>query len=84
MFLTFVNILPLTIPANYRLSSQFLSVGLKVGVCVWYKVSVRFGIINNTKNVRFGFSLSWFKGRVAYVKYEKFFTMQFYTAADWL
>jgi hypothetical protein len=62
MFLTFVNILPLTIPANYRLSSQFLSVGLKVGVRVWYKVSVRFGIINNTKNVRFGFSLSWFNG----------------------
>jgi hypothetical protein len=28
---------------------------------VWFKVSVRFGIINNTKNVRFGFSLSWFK-----------------------
>jgi hypothetical protein len=51
-----------TIPANYRLSSQFLSVGLKVGVRVWFKVSVRFGIINNTKNVRFGFSLSWFIG----------------------
>jgi hypothetical protein len=32
---TFVTILPLTIPANYRLSSQFLSVGLKVGVRVW-------------------------------------------------
>jgi hypothetical protein len=62
MFLTFVTILPLTIPANSRLSSQFLSVGLKVGVRVWYKVNVRFGIINNTKNVRFGFSLSWFKG----------------------
>jgi hypothetical protein len=43
MFLTFVTILPLTIPANYRLSSQFLSVGLKVGVRVWYKVNVRFG-----------------------------------------
>jgi hypothetical protein len=28
-------VLPLTIPANYRLSSQFLSVGLKVGVRVW-------------------------------------------------
>ena len=52
----------LTIPANYRLSSQFLSVGLKVGVRVWFKVSVRFGIINKTKNVRFGFSLSWFIG----------------------
>jgi hypothetical protein len=46
--LTFVTILPLTITANYRLSSQFLSVGLKVGVRVWYKVSVRFGIINNS------------------------------------
>jgi hypothetical protein len=57
MFLTFVNILPLTIPANYRLSSQFLSVGLKVGVRVWYKVSVRFGIINNTDNVRLVFLL---------------------------
>jgi hypothetical protein len=67
MFLNFVNILPLTIPANYRLSSQFLLVGLKVGVCVWYKVSVRFGIINNTKNVRFGFSLSWFKGCVCQI-----------------
>jgi hypothetical protein len=33
MFPTFVTILPLTIPA--RLSSQFLSVGLKVGVRVW-------------------------------------------------
>jgi hypothetical protein len=62
MFPTFVTILPLTIPANYRLSSQFLSVGLKVGVRVWFKVSVRFGIINNRKNVWFGFSLSWFKG----------------------
>jgi hypothetical protein len=50
------------VPANYRLSSQFLSVGLKIGVRVWFKVSVRFGIINNTKNVRFGFSLSWFIG----------------------
>ena len=49
MFPTFITILPLTIPANYRLSSQFLSVGLKVGVRVWFKVSVRFGIINNTK-----------------------------------
>ena len=67
MFPTFVTILPLTIPANYRLSSQFLSVGLKVGVRVWFKVSVRFGIINNTKNVRFGFSLSWLKVRVAYI-----------------
>jgi hypothetical protein len=38
MFPTFVTILPLTIPANYRLSSQFLSVGLKVGVHVWFKV----------------------------------------------
>jgi hypothetical protein len=54
--------LALTIPANYRLSSQFLSASLKVGVRVWFKVSVRFGIINNTKNVRFDFSLSWFKG----------------------
>jgi hypothetical protein len=62
MFPTFFTILPLTIPANYRLSSQFLSVGLKVSVRVWLKVSVRFGIINNTKNIRFGFSLSWFKG----------------------
>ena len=35
IFPTFVTILPLTIPANYRLSSQFLSVGLKVGVRVW-------------------------------------------------
>ena len=35
MFPTFITILPLTIPANYRLSSQFLSVGLKVGVRVW-------------------------------------------------
>jgi hypothetical protein len=35
MFPTFVTILPLTIAANYRLSSQFLSVGLKVGVRVW-------------------------------------------------
>jgi hypothetical protein len=35
MFPTFVTILALTIPANYRLSSQFLSVGLKVGVHVW-------------------------------------------------
>jgi hypothetical protein len=35
MFPTFVTILPLTIPANYRLPSQFLSVGLKVGVRVW-------------------------------------------------
>jgi hypothetical protein len=78
MFPTFVTILPLTIPANYRFSSQFWSVGLKVGVRVWFKVSVRFGIINNTKNVRFGFSLSWFKGPCCvhlYVKYEKFFTM---------
>jgi hypothetical protein len=30
MFPTFVTILPLTIPANYRLSSQFLWVGLKM------------------------------------------------------
>jgi hypothetical protein len=75
MFLTFVNILPLTIPANYRLSSQFLSVGLKVGVRVWYKVSARFGIINNTKNVRLVFLLVGLKVRVAYVKYEKFFTI---------
>jgi hypothetical protein len=35
MFLTFVTILPLKIPANYRSSSQFLSVGLKVDVRVW-------------------------------------------------
>ena len=35
IFPIFVTILPLTIPANYRLSSQFLSVGLKVGVRVW-------------------------------------------------
>ena len=62
MFPTFVTILPLTIPAIYRLSSQFLSVGLKVGVRVWFKVSVRFGIINNTKYIQFGFSLSWFIG----------------------
>jgi hypothetical protein len=54
---TFVTILPLTIPANYRLSSQFLSVGLKVGVRVWFKVNVRFGIINNTENVRLVFLL---------------------------
>ena len=40
MFPIFDTILPLTIPANYRLSSQFLSVGLKVGVRVWFKVSV--------------------------------------------
>ena len=57
MFPTFVTILPLTIPANYRLSSQFLSVGLKVGVRVWFKVNVRFGIINNTENVRLVFLL---------------------------
>ena len=75
MFPTFVTILPLTIPANYRLSSQFLSVGLKVDVRVWFKVSVRFGIINNTKNVRLVFLLVGLKVRVAYVKYEKFFTM---------
>ena len=78
MFPTFVTILTLTIPANYRLSSQFLSVGLKVSVRVWFKVCVRCGIINNTENVRFGFSLSWFKGPCCvhlYVKYEKFFTM---------
>ena len=54
---TFVTILPLTIPANYRLSSQFLSVGLKVGVRVWFKVNVRFGIINKTENVRLVFLL---------------------------
>jgi hypothetical protein len=60
----------LTIPANYRLSSQFLSVGLKVGVRVWFKVSVRFGIINNTKNVRLVFLLVGLKVRVAYVKYK--------------
>ena len=30
------------------------------------------------------FILVGLKVRVAYVKYEKFFTMQFYTAADWL
>jgi hypothetical protein len=35
MFPTFATILPLTIPANYRFSSQFWSVGLKVGVRVW-------------------------------------------------
>ena len=78
MFPTFVIIIPLTIPANYSFSSQFFSMGLKVGVRVWFKVSVRFGIINNTKNVRFGFSLNWFKGPCCvylYVKYEKFFTM---------
>ena len=76
MFLTFVNILPLTILANYRLSSQFLSVDLKVGVRVWYKVSVRFDIINNTKNVRLVFLLVGLKVRVvAYVKCEKLFTM---------
>ena len=75
MFPTFVTILPLTIPANYRLSSKFLSVGLTVGVRVWFKVSVRFGIINNTTNVRFGFLLVGLKVRVAYVKYEKFFTI---------
>ena len=45
--LIYVTILPLTISANYRLSSQVLSVGLKVGVRVWFKVNVRFGIINN-------------------------------------
>jgi hypothetical protein len=42
--------------------TYLLNVGLKGGVPIWFKVSVRFGIINNTKNVRFGFSLSWFKG----------------------
>ena len=62
MFPTFVTILPLTNPANYRLSSQFLSVDLKVSGRVWFKVCARFGIINNAENVRFGFSLS-----VAYV-----------------
>ena len=56
MFPTFVSILPLTIHANYRLSSQFLSVGLKVSARVWLKVCVRFGIINNTENVLLGFS----------------------------
>ena len=64
MFLTFVTILPLTIPANYRLSSQFLSVGLKVDVRVWYKVSVRFGIINNTKMYGLIFLLVGLKVRV--------------------
>ena len=49
--------------------------GLKFGVRAWYKVSVRFGIINNTKNVRLVFLLVGLKVRVAYVKYETFFTM---------
>ena len=68
MFPTFVTILPLTIPANYRLSSQFLSVGLKVGVHVWFKVSVPFGIINNRKQM-YGlvFLLVGLKVCVAYV-----------------
>jgi hypothetical protein len=68
MFPTFVTILPLTIPANYRLSSQFLPVGLKVGVRVWCKVSVRFGILNNRKKM-YGlvFLLVGFKAPVAYV-----------------
>ena len=46
MFPTFVTILPLTIPANYRLSPQLLSVGLKVGVRVWLMQNIclqRFG-----------------------------------------
>jgi hypothetical protein len=32
-------------------------VGLKVGVRVWFKVNVRFGIINKTENVRLVFLL---------------------------
>ena len=43
MFPTFVTILPLTIPANYRFSSQFWSVGLKVGVRVWFGCVALFG-----------------------------------------
>jgi hypothetical protein len=77
MFPTFVTILPLTIPANYPLSSQCLSVGLKVGVHVWFKVSVRFGeFINNTQNARFAFNyIIGLKVRVAYVKYDIVFTI---------
>jgi hypothetical protein len=43
-------------------------VGLKVGVRVWFKVSVRFGIINNRKQM-YGlvFLLVGLKVRVAYV-----------------
>jgi hypothetical protein len=58
MFPTFVTILPLTIPANYRLLSQFLSVGLKVGVRVWFKISVRFGFIIPTKSHLFKWKIS--------------------------
>ena len=87
MFPTFVTILPLTIPANYRLSSQFLSVGLKVGVRVWFKVSVRFGIINNTKYIQFGFSLSWFIGPCCVCQIWKildYVILYYNTAADCL
>ena len=45
IFPTFVTILPLTIPANYRLSSQFLSVGLKVGVHVWLMQTYLFATV---------------------------------------
>ena len=54
MFPTFVTILPLTIPANYRLSSQFLSVGLKVGVHVWLMQTYLFATVWYCKSVRYG------------------------------
>jgi hypothetical protein len=47
MFPTFVTILPLTIPADYRLSSQFLLVGLKVGVRVWLMQKYLFATVLN-------------------------------------
>ena len=53
MFPTFVTILPLTIPANYRLSSQFLSVGLKVGVRVWLMQKYLFATFGNAKEYFF-------------------------------
>ena len=54
MFPTFVTILPLTIPANYRLSSQFLLVGLKVGVRVWLMQKYLFATVWYCKSVRYG------------------------------
>ena len=53
MFLTFVTILPLKIPANYRSSSQFLSVGLK-SMYVNAKIFVRYGLVNAKIFVRYG------------------------------
>jgi hypothetical protein len=53
MFPTFVIILPLTIPANYRLSSQFLSVGLKVGVRVWLMQKCTVWYVQKNSKIRF-------------------------------